>query len=128
MYSSVICINGENEPLTNPLFFMSYIECKQFARESVKTYPYDWHVYFGNDSRCRIDFFHVNIFKGEKLLETVYDDIILASMKIQKAWRKRFTNRLIAAFIIRKHIKRAIANPSTQMCKNRLLREFYEMV
>ena len=121
-------MKGDPVPLTNSLTFTSYVQCKQFALENVKTISYDWYVFFGKDFLCRVNLFYVKIFKEGKLFETVYDDVTLAAMKIQKAWRKRFTNRLIAAFVIRKHIKRALANPSTQMCKNRLLREFYEMV
>jgi hypothetical protein len=63
-----------------------------------------------------------------KVMEIVYDKKTAAAMKIQKMWRPIYNKRIVAAFIIKKRMRHAIADPSTQMCRNRLLREFNEMV
>jgi len=46
---------------------------------------------------------------------------------IQNWWRKIYNNRIKNANIIKKAIREAIANPNTQLCKNRLLHEFNGM-
>ena len=48
-------------------------------------------------------------------------------MIIQRKWRTIYNTRFAAAVIIRKRMKQAIANPYTQLCRNRLKREFNQM-
>jgi len=48
-------------------------------------------------------------------------------IKIQRKWKEIYNKRIKSINLIKKHYKVAIANPYTQLCKNRLLREFNEM-
>ena len=46
---------------------------------------------------------------------------------VQKQWKMIYQNRVKCANIIKKTAREAIANPNTQLCKNRLLHEFYDL-
>lgn len=70
----------------------------------------------------------VNDYGGENYIKTVYDPKTTKVMLIQKQWRKIYNTRWVSAWIIKHHIRRAMANPNTQLCKNRLHHEFYDMV
>lgn len=70
---------------------------------------------------------YVTISLDDCVIETVYDPETVAAMKIQKWWHAIYINRLISAFVIRKHVHRALANPGTQLGRDRLLREFRGM-
>jgi hypothetical protein len=60
-------------------------------------------------------------------IETVYDPKTTAAMLIQKYWRLVYNRRFVAAVIIKRRLRQAIANPYTELCKRRLMREFYEL-
>ena len=64
----------------------------------------------------------------EMCMKTVYDRETTAVMIIQRKWRTIYNTRFAAAVIIRKRMKHAIANPYTQLCRNRLNREFNQMM
>ncbi len=57
----------------------------------------------------------------------VYHDKIRKAIFIQRKFRKHLKRRLEAALLIQKHLRKAIANPYTKLCRRRLLREFNEM-
>ena len=46
---------------------------------------------------------------------------------IQKRWKSIYQNKVNCANIIKNTIRKAIANPYTQLCQNRLLHEFNNM-
>ena len=60
-------------------------------------------------------------------ITTVHDPLTTAILLVQKCWRKIYNRRFVAAVIIKRNIRRSIANPSTQLCRNRLMREFNEI-
>ena len=47
---------------------------------------------------------------------------------VQRQWRKIYNVRVKSSNFIKYHVRRAIANPNTQLCQNRLHHEFYDMV
>jgi hypothetical protein len=58
---------------------------------------------------------------------TVWDRETTSARFIQQVYRKRFRIRNESAAIIQERFREAIANPYTQLCRNRLLHEFEEM-
>ena len=46
---------------------------------------------------------------------------------IQRQFRKYLKRKLDAAIFLQYHLRKAIANPYTELCRRRLLREFNEM-
>ena len=57
----------------------------------------------------------------------VYHDKIRKAIFIQREFRKHLKRRLEAATVIQRHLRKSIANPYTELCRRRLLREFNEM-
>ena len=57
-------------------------------------------------------------------IQTIYDPLTNAVLYIQKRWRIIYNRRLRAAIIIKKNLRKAIANPYTKLCQKRLLHEF----
>ena len=48
-------------------------------------------------------------------------------IKIQQRWKEIYNKRVKSINLIKRKYKIAIANPYTQLCRNRLIREFIEM-
>ena len=112
----------------HPIQCNTYREAKKIAVERATL------VSHGPKSPCwyifKIPFtlhHYVTISLDDCVIETVYDPETVAAMKIQKWWHAIYINRLISAFVIRKHVHRALANPGTQLGRDRLLREFRRM-
>ena len=113
-----------------PIFFKFYNQAKKYANKNaiikfnthyiVKIFKinFKYHVCL---NALDADFY-------ENYIETVYDPKTTKVMLIQKRWRNIYQKRVDSANIIKEHFKIAIANPNTQLCKNRLLHEFYDMV
>jgi len=139
-------ITRTSSPIGCPSLFTTYNQALQHAREeAIITEPWycenldmimprcQWHVKifeipFGRDVYIQhenSDPHNYDLY--EDCIMTVYDTKTTAAMIIQRKWRTIYNTRFAAAAIIRKHIKRAIVNPSTPLCRNRLLREFYLM-
>jgi hypothetical protein len=123
------------------IFFPTYSGALKFAKQIAITLD----IY---DSEKTSYMFYVKIFKlphyhrtviddgtiyyqgnyhNHILVRTVYDPKTTAANLIQKHWRVIYNRRVIAASLIKKQLKWAIANPYTELCKRRLLREFEEM-
>jgi hypothetical protein len=52
---------------------------------------------------------------------------VLATLLIQKKYRKYLAKKIKAVILLQRAIKKAILNPRTELCQKRLLREFNEM-
>ena len=59
--------------------------------------------------------------------KTVWDKETRAARLIQEFYRERFELKKSSAILIQQRYREAIANPYTQLCRNRLLHEFNEM-
>jgi hypothetical protein len=59
--------------------------------------------------------------------KTIWDRETKAARLIQEFYRERFELKKSSAIIIQKVYREAIANPYTQLCRNRLLHEFNDM-
>ena len=119
-----------------PIFFKNYDSALIFAyKEAIILPAQDWYkkdtvfnikifqIPFGIPVSVRTD----DDDYMEFYVKTVYDPKTTKIMIIQKKWREIYNTRLVSAWIIKRHIRRAIANPKTQLCKNRLYREFNNM-
>ena len=117
-------------PGSDSSFFGTYSQAKKFAVKSAKIIENYW-CYLTPEIPPKTFIFYVKIFKipleGEVVIETVYDIQTTAAMIIQRKWKPIYNRRFVAAVIIKKHARRAISNPYTQLCRNRLMREFTEL-
>jgi hypothetical protein len=59
--------------------------------------------------------------------KTVWDRETKAARLIQEFYRERMEIKRASALLIQKVYREAIANPYTQLCRNRLLHEFNDM-
>jgi hypothetical protein len=109
-----IITNFWPEP-TNPRTYFIYVKIFEI--------PYGTHVVI-NENNLE-DQWHYQMYQNH--LENVYDSETTAAMIIQKRWRVIYNKRFVAAVIIKKKLRKAIANPYTELCRRRLLREFYEL-
>ena len=132
-------------PISWPVFFKTYADAKNCAIKEAYISEPKWldtidfmlprcvfymkifEVQFGRDIVISHEEGYHNYELYDMCIETVYDPETTASMLIQKKWRRVYHTRLAAAAIIRKHMRKAICNPYTQLCKNRLMREFHEL-
>ena len=60
-------------------------------------------------------------------VRTILDRETKAAKTIQRKYRLRYLKKIDAAIFIQEYYRRAIGDPYTQLCKNRLMREFNEM-
>jgi hypothetical protein len=140
--------NSENRATSSPIFWPTYCMAKRHANKTA-TIIHDFWSPYTPDIPLRNRVFFVKIFEipfGENIavndwdtedlenlelyqyhVEDVYDSQTTAVFIIQKWWRKIYNKRLLAATIIKKRLCKAIANPYTELCRRRLLREFSEM-
>ena len=120
-------------------FFQTYSDALKFAKQlAIIVDRYDWtkrtyifyvkifelphyHYVIGD-----IDYYQGN-YDNHRHVVTVYDTKTIATIIIQKRWRIIYNRRVVAASLIKRQLKWAIANPYTELCKRRLLREFEEM-
>jgi len=138
--------NRQRDSLGNPAFFPNYKSAKQFAIKNARIIepmwlesiqmsikkmvfyykifelPYGQHVIIDDDDP---NYGHYELYQSH--IETVYDPVTTAAMLIQKCWRVVYHRRFVAAVIIKRELRKAIANPYTEICKRRLLREFREI-
>ena len=127
-------------PLSCTTFFQRYNQAKKYALKEAKIIE-NFRSSFRPEIPPRTFIFYIKIFKipfGEQLdihhyelyqqcIETVYDPKTTAAMIIQKIWKSIYNRRFVASVIIKKHVRKAISNPYTQLCKNRLIREFNQL-
>jgi len=57
----------------------------------------------------------------------VYHIVYRSARIIQKYYRNYLKRKMDAIIFLQYHLRKAIANPYTELCRKRLLREFYEM-
>ena len=131
------------DSISNPVFFPNYTGAKNYALKTARIFefgtqwtprrtyiayvkifelPFGMHVVIDDSDH---DYGHYEMYQNH--LETVYDPQTTAAMLIQKRWREIYNRRFVAAVIIKRELRKAIANPYTQLCKRRLVREFNEM-
>jgi len=125
-----------------PTFFKNYESALFFAyKEAIILPSQPWYSDYGIPEKDTV--FNIKIFQipfglavslttgdddyMEFYVKTIYDPKTTKIMIIQKKWREIYNTRLVSAWIIKRHIRSAIANPKTQLCKNRLYREFNNM-
>jgi len=139
--------NGKRDSVSHPLFFLSYNSAKKFAHSHAKIIE-NWTSPYLPDFPPQTFVFYYKIFQlpcGEHVViddsdpdyghyemyenhvESVYDPRTTAAMLIQKYWRVVYHKRFVAAVIIKRELRKAISNPYTELCKRRLMREFYEL-
>jgi len=118
-----------------PIFFYYYKQALKYAYKNaviksrgnlnpfiyynVKIFkiPFKYHV-------C-LNAYDANFYENH--IKTVYDPKTTKVMLIQKRWRLIYQKRVDSANIIKDAVREAIANPNTQLCKNRLFHEFHNM-
>ena len=139
--------NGKRDSISTPIFWPTYTSAKNFAVTNAKIIR-DWTSPYLPDFPPKTFVFYYKIFElpygihvviddtdaeyghyemYQNHIETVYDPETTAAMIIQKHWRMVYNRRFVAAVIIKRELRKAIANPYTELCKRRLLREFSEM-
>ncbi len=57
----------------------------------------------------------------------IYHIVYRSARTIQKYFRMYLKRKMDAVIFLQYHLRKAIANPYTELCRKRLLREFYEM-
>jgi len=131
------------DSIGNPVFWPTYTSAKKYALKYARIF--EWSSQFTPDIPPRTHIMYVKIFElpfgthvviddsdhtyahyemYQNHLETVYDPATTAAMIIQKRWRVIYNKRFVSAVIIKRELRKAIANPYTELCKRRLLREF----
>jgi len=130
--------NRGPNPISLPMFFRTYRDALVHAKEKAIIIENQNLPQFPPSKRV----FYVKIFKmpygayvivdgynfnNQNHIDTVYDLKTTKCKIIQQWWRNIYNKRIVAAVIIKKHMRRAIVNPYTELCRRRLLREFNEM-
>ncbi len=136
-----------NNPVSCPVFFQTFEQAKCRAIENAIIIEPHWYRLANTEYHSPGCIFYVRIFEipfgyhvpintefafenyelDQMCIETVYNQPTRAAMVIQRKWRTIYNTRVSSAAIIRKHMKRAIVDPNTQLCRNRLCREFAEL-
>ena len=109
-----------------PTFKKTYQGAIHFARKQCLNNFHRVHIFLipFDEEACIDDSDHCVM---ENRIITVYEPLTAAAMVIQKWWKCIYQKRVDAANIIKEAVREAIANPNTQLCRNRLLREFNGM-
>ena len=126
-----------NQRVRHPVFFNRYDLAIQFGYKEAKIIT-TYGIHFTSIFTPKTTVLNVKIFKipfnqfvnldPEMNYEyIIHDPLTMAVLLIQARWREIYNRRFVAAVIIKKNLRRAIANPNTQLCQNRLIREFNNM-
>ena len=99
-------------------YFSNVYDAKIYAYR--KTHTFISSKYNYGEGHC------YDVIKLNNCIITYYHKNVNINL-IQNWWRKFYKKRIKSADIIKKAIREAIANPNTQLCKNRLLHEFHNM-
>ena len=139
--------NRQRDSISNPRFFPNYTSAKKYAIKNAsilenwrpsllpefkeRTFVFYYKIFelpFDQDvviDDSDPDYPHWEMYRNH--VDTIYDPKTTAAMLIQKYWRIIYYKRFVAAVVIKRHLKFAIANPYTELCKRRLMREFHEL-
>jgi hypothetical protein len=83
--------------------------------------PFGENIYYGEDYINLKDHFM------EYHVETKIHPKLRALQIIQREYKKYFKKKMDAILFLQYHLRKAIANPYTRLCRKRLLREFNSM-
>jgi hypothetical protein len=120
-----------------PIFFNCYYLAYKFAIKEVKVINNFTTIFIPYTCILNVKIFKIPFNKHIHLIcdqiynqhiQTIYDPLTNAVLYIQKRWRIIYNRRLRAAIIIKKNLRKAIANPYTKLCQKRLLHEFNNML
>ena len=127
-----------HEIASPPTFFKTIYEARVYGYSNAKRRPIysenpDWltlgvcifKVPFGAGIHCNDISMDSNIWNY--FIRTILDRESKAAKTIQKCYHRRYLKKIYAAILIQEHYRKAIANPYTQLCRNRLMREFSEL-
>ena len=138
-----LIINVDEQEIDSPpVFFKTiyearvygYSNAKRIQRLNYSELHSEWNetlgvcifkVPFGAGLHCNDISMDSNIW--EYFIRTILDRETKAAKTIQRWYRNRYIDRVCSAVLIQTWYREAIANPYTQLCQNRLKREFREM-
>jgi hypothetical protein len=148
MSSVFMCVSiNPQEPDNHgcPIFFQSILEANRYALDNAKTSVLNVPmigIYNKRVTMCvcifKIPFGrYIPIYGADYSSiddeiwdfheRTIWDRQTRAARLIQEFYRERFELKKSSAILIQKVYREAIANPYTQLCRNRLLHEFEDM-
>ena len=111
--------NQQSQPISRPNNFKNIFEARIFAYKHAKIIWFE-NKYFMN---------HICIFKipvGKNVI--MYNRNGLDTIDLWSTYYETvYSRKILAIYIIQKALKKAISNPYTQLCKRRLINEFYRM-
>ena len=139
MYMCLVVNIDHHEIDSLPVFFKNIYEARIYAYQHAKrrTFNYLYHqssitlgvcifkIPFGVEVCCNDISMDSDIW--EYFVRTILDYETKAAKVIQRKYRLRYLKKIDAAIFIQEYYRRAIGDPYTQLCKNRLMREFNEM-
>jgi len=121
--------NYNRENISYPRFFQSIYAARIYAISHAKLHYVDVLFYI-NDARIYEIYFNEDFDLDSILnypIEIYHSREVLAAKRIQKHFKIYTKRKLDAIIFLQYSLKRAIANPRTELCKKRLLREFHGM-
>ena len=139
MYMCLVVNIDHHEIDLGPVFFKTIYQARVFAYQHAKIRPF-YYLYhessitlgvcifkipFGVEVCCNDISMDSDIW--EYFVRTILDYETKAAKIIQRKYRLRYLKKIDAAIFIQEYYRRAMGDPYTQLCKNRLMREFNEM-
>ena len=131
---------GDDYPIIGTYFFNSIYEarvcayaetgCPFFLDTYYEVYSNIYKIPYGQDITFGAGDGWINLKYDyhEYLVEKIRYKKVIAAETIQKYYRLHLLKKTRAVKILQRRIREAIANPYTELCRKRLLREFNEMV
>ena len=131
-------------PVCSRYFFSNIVEARQHAKKKAtivflafnrEHYLYHNEIFvdiykipFGIDTYIGEDYDTICREFGDYYIDTYRDVKILAVKTIQKHYRIYFKKKMDSVLFLQYSLRKAIANPYTELCRRRLMREFSEFV
>ena len=87
-----------------------------------------YRIPLGTDVSMGEDWVDLKQYYSHYWIKRVRPRILVAVEKIQAVYRARLKKRTDAVVFLQCALRKAIANPYTQLCRKRLMREFNELI
>ena len=129
-YMCLVFNNYNLENISYPRFYQNIFEARVYAISHAKLHNVQGHLYINHARIYEItydeDFDFENMLNHH--IETYDSHEVLAALIIQKKYKEYLKRKMDAIILLQYTLRKAIANPRTELCQKRLLREFDSMM
>ena len=128
-YMCLVFNNYNRENISYPRFFQSIFAARIYAISHAKLHNVEGHFYINHARIYEINY--DEDFDFDNMLNDhieIYDSHEHNSAKrIQKYFKCYLKRKMDSIILLQYYLRKAIANPRTELCKKRLIREFNGM-